>query len=84
MINAFKPSQVVIRTIEGKKPFEGVKATEIVKRVNEALTQLEVKIADRAVEVKGAATLPSGSIKLFTATRAEATWLLENRSTWST
>lgn len=84
VINAFKPSQVVIRTVEGKRPFEGVRATEIVQRVNEALTQLEVKIAGRKVEVKGAASLPSSSVKLFTATRAEATWLLENRSTWST
>lgn len=84
VINAFRPSQVVIRSVEGKKPFEGIKPTEIVLRVNEALAQLEVKLAGRQVEVKGAATLPSGSIKFFTATRAEANWLLENRSTWTT
>lgn len=83
-INAFKPSHVVIRTTEGKKPFDGVKATEIVNRVNEALAQLDVRIADRKLMVKGAASLPSGSIKLFTATKAEANWLLENRSMWST
>lgn len=84
VINAFRPSQVVIRVQEGKKPFENIKAGEIVKRVNEALTQLNVMIGNKKVEVKGAANLPSGSIKLFTSTRAEATWLLENRHTWST
>lgn len=84
VINAFKPSQVIIRVQEGKKPFENVKATEIVKQINGALTQIDVKIGDKRVEVKGAATLPSGSVKLFTATNAEATWLLENRCSWTT
>lgn len=84
VINAFRPSQVIIRNQEGKKPFENLKANEIVQRVNKALTQLEVTIGGKNVEVKGAASLPFGSIKLFTATRAEATWLLENRASWST
>lgn len=84
IVNAFRPSQVIIRSIEGKKPFEGIKPTEIALRVNEALAQLEVKLAGKQIEVKGAALLPSGSIMFFTATRAEATWLLENRSMWTT
>lgn len=84
VINAFRPSQVIIRSLEGKKPFEGIEPTEIVLRVNEALAQLEAKMAGRKIEVKGAASLPSGSIKFFAATRAEATWLLENSSLWTT
>lgn len=84
IINAFRPSQVIIRSLEGTKPFDGIKPTEIVLRVNEALGQLEAKIAGKKIEVKGAASLPSGSVKFFTATRAEANWLLENRSTWTT
>lgn len=84
VINAFRPSQVVIRSMEGKKPFDGIKPTEIVLCVNKALAHLEAKIAGKKIEVKGAASLPSGSIKFFTATRAEATWLLENRSLWTT
>lgn len=84
VINAFRPSQVIIQNAEGKTPFEGVKPAEIVLHVNEALSQLEAKISGRKIEVKGAASLPSGSIKFFTATRAEATWLLENRSSWTT
>lgn len=84
LINAFKPSHVIIRSQEGKRPFENVKANEIVNRINEALAQLDVSIGEKKLEVKGAASLPSGSIKLFTATRAEATWLLENRAMWST
>lgn len=88
IVNAFRPSQVIIRPvkvegIEGKKPFEGLKATEIVQRVNQALDQLEIKIEGRKIEVKGAASLPSGSVKLFTATRTEANWLLEHRTEWS-
>lgn len=76
IINAFRPSQVIIRSLEGTKPFDGIKPTEIVLRVNEALGQLEAKIAGKKIEVKGAASLPSGSVKFFTATRAEANWLL--------
>lgn len=88
VVNAFRPSQVIIRPIktndvDGKKPFEGLKSTEIVKRVNQALAQLKVKVAGRSLEVKGAASLPSGSIKLFTSTRPEADWLLEHRAEWS-
>lgn len=84
VVNAFRPSQVIIRSVEGRKPFEGVKPTEIVARVNEALTQLDAKIAGKNIEVKGATVLPSSSIKFFTSTRAEADWLLENRTSWTT
>lgn len=84
VINAFRPSQVIIRAVEGRKPFDGFKPTDIVRKINNALERLEVKIAGRKLEVKGAASLPSGGIKLFTATRAEADWLLENRIMWST
>lgn len=87
-INAFRPSQVIIRSVktdgtEGPKPFDGMKPTEIVRRVNQALDQLGVKVAGRKLEVKGAASLPSGSVKLFTSTRPEADWLLEHRAEWS-
>lgn len=84
IVNAFWPSQVVIRSAEGKKPFEGLKSTEIVVKVNEALAQLDVKIGGRRLEVKGAASLPLGNVKLFTATKAKAEWLLENQGVWST
>lgn len=84
IINAFRPSQVIIRSSEGKKPFDRIKPTEIVLRVNEALAQLEAKINGKQIEVKGASVLPSGSIKFFAATRAEANWLLENRTMWTT
>lgn len=84
VINAFCPSQVVIRITEGRQPFKDVKPTEIIRQVNSALIQLKVKVADRQLEVKGAAVLPSGAIKLFTSTRNEADWLLEHRTEWST
>lgn len=84
IINVFRPSQVVIRPIEGKQPFKNAKPTEIIQRVNQALTQLEVTVAGRKLEIKGAAILPTGCIKLFTATWVEADWLLEHRTEWST
>lgn len=58
VINEFRPSQVIIRTLEGKKPFANVKATEIVCRVNEALDQLNVMIGGKKSRGKGCCEPP--------------------------
>lgn len=58
VINEFRPSQVTIRTLEGKKPFENVKATEIVCRVKKALTQLKVMIGGKKSGVQGCCEPP--------------------------
>ncbi|KAG0149275.1 hypothetical protein CROQUDRAFT_89362 [Cronartium quercuum f. sp. fusiforme G11] len=70
--------QVVIRSVEGRKPFAGVPPTEIVRRVNLALEKVNAMVLNKRIEVKGAASLPSGCVKFFTATHLEANWLLEH------
>ncbi|KAG0141306.1 hypothetical protein CROQUDRAFT_51916 [Cronartium quercuum f. sp. fusiforme G11] len=84
VINEFKPSQMIIRSNEDRRPFEGASSKEIVDRINRTLRQIDAMSAGKKIEVKGAAILPSGSVKLYTATRSEANWLLENRCQWST
>ncbi|KAG0149264.1 hypothetical protein CROQUDRAFT_653833, partial [Cronartium quercuum f. sp. fusiforme G11] len=83
VINEFKPSQVIIRSNEDRRPFEGASSKEIVDRINQTLRQINVMSAGKKIEVKGVLILPSGSVKLYTATRSEANWLLENRCQWS-
>lgn len=85
VINSFKPSHVIIRKPDDntKTPFKNCTPTEIVDEVTKALKKVEAKIDDNPIEVKAAQLLPSGDVKLYTATRREANWLLNNRHTWS-
>lgn len=85
VVNSFKPSHVIIRKPEDKTktPFRNCAPTEIVEEVTKALRKVNAKIDDTPIEVKAAQLLPSGDIKLYTATRREASWLLNNRHVWS-
>ncbi|KAG0142149.1 hypothetical protein CROQUDRAFT_50668, partial [Cronartium quercuum f. sp. fusiforme G11] len=68
----------VIRSVEGRKSFAGVPPTEIVRRVNLALEKVNAMVVNKRIEVKGAASLPSGCVKFSTATHLEANRLLEH------
>lgn len=85
VINSFKPSQVTIRKPEdaSKTPFKDCTPAEIVEGVSKALKKVDAKLDDQPIGIKAAQLLPSGDIKLYTATRREATWLLNNRHLWS-
>ncbi|KAG0140940.1 hypothetical protein CROQUDRAFT_110788 [Cronartium quercuum f. sp. fusiforme G11] len=76
--------QTALSTYSDQAPFENTPATELVQRVNLALEQLKVTVEGKQLEVKGAASLPSGGIELFTATTLEANWILENWCKWLT
>ncbi|KAG0148874.1 hypothetical protein CROQUDRAFT_40591 [Cronartium quercuum f. sp. fusiforme G11] len=39
--------------------------------------------SEKNIQVKGAARLPGGHVKLFTGSRSAAKWLVENRNGWS-
>lgn len=85
VVNTLKPSHVIIRKPDDKMktPFKDCAPTEIVEGVTKALRKVDAKVDDRPIEVKAAQLLPSGDIKLYTATRREANWLLNNRHVWS-
>lgn len=84
-VNSFKPSQVIIRKPEDKTktPFKDCSPAEIVEGVTRALQKVEAKIENQPIVIKAAQLLPSGDIKLYTSTRREANWLLNNRHAWS-
>lgn len=85
VINSFKPSHVIIRKPDDatKAPFKNCTPAEIVEGVTKALRKIEAKLDDQPINVKAAQLLPSGDIKLYTATRREASWLLNNRHLWT-
>lgn len=84
-INSFKPSHVIIRKPDDatKTPFKDCAPVDIVEGVMKALQKIEAKVEGQPIEVKAAQLLPSGDVKLYTATRREANWLLQNRHMWS-
>lgn len=47
------------------------------------MRKIDAKIDDQSIHIKAAQLLPSGDIKLYTATRRETGWLLDNRHRWS-
>ncbi|KAG0149563.1 hypothetical protein CROQUDRAFT_88894 [Cronartium quercuum f. sp. fusiforme G11] len=78
--NEFKASALVIRRVPDQTPFEGQSAAQIVQNINLALRSIDAKLGDQEVKAIGVAVLkPSGGIKIYTATRAMARWLLENK-----
>lgn len=84
VINSYKPSHVIIRKPDdkAKMPFKGCTSADIVEEVSKALKKIDAKIDDQPIVVKAAQLLPSGNIKLYTPTRREANWLLNQRHLW--
>ncbi|MBW0488301.1 hypothetical protein O181_028016 [Austropuccinia psidii MF-1] len=82
--NKFKKYSIVIRTKFGAtKPFAGKTTQEAYNRVNKALMEVNAKHDNNPIRIKAIIKYPSGDVRLFTRTRAEAKWLLDNRATWT-
>ncbi|EFP81126.1 uncharacterized protein PGTG_07378 [Puccinia graminis f. sp. tritici CRL 75-36-700-3] len=83
-INRFKLGQVVIRKrFDQPKPFEGLTATQICQRIDEALTFAKATVDDEIIKVKAVAQFPNGDVKIFTKDRRAAKWLLDNKHLWT-
>ncbi|KAG0145217.1 hypothetical protein CROQUDRAFT_46102 [Cronartium quercuum f. sp. fusiforme G11] len=85
MVNEFKASALVIHCIPDQTPFEGMAVAQIVQNVNLALETIGAELDGQAIRITAVAVLrPSGDIKMYTATRAQARWLMEQKHKWST
>jgi hypothetical protein len=83
-INRFKLGQVVIRKrFDQPKPFEGLSAVQITKKINEALSFAKAHIEGEPITVKAVAQFPNGDIKVFIKDRKAAKWLLDNKHLWT-
>ncbi|KAG0143900.1 hypothetical protein CROQUDRAFT_676931 [Cronartium quercuum f. sp. fusiforme G11] len=60
-------------------------AAQIVQNVNLALETIGTELDGQAIRITAVAVLrPSGDIKMYTTTRAQARWLMEQKHKWST
>ncbi|KAG0140584.1 hypothetical protein CROQUDRAFT_52996 [Cronartium quercuum f. sp. fusiforme G11] len=85
MVNEFKASALVIRRVPDQTPFEGMAAAQIVQNVNLALEMIGVELDGQAIRITAVAVLrPLGDIKMYTATRTQVRWLMEQKHKWST
>ncbi|MBW0482641.1 hypothetical protein O181_022356 [Austropuccinia psidii MF-1] len=82
--NKFKKYHIVIRTKFGApKPFEKTSPQTACNTINKALMEINANYDNTPIRIRAFSRYPSGDIKLYTRSRAEARWLLENRARWT-
>ncbi|MBW0483868.1 hypothetical protein O181_023583 [Austropuccinia psidii MF-1] len=82
--NRFKKISIVIHTKFGAtNPFKDKTTRELYNKVNKALMEVNAKQDNNPVQIKAIIKYPSGDVQIFTKTKAEARWLLDNRATWT-
>ncbi|MBW0492959.1 hypothetical protein O181_032674 [Austropuccinia psidii MF-1] len=78
LINFLKQGNILIRVKdEGEKTFQNVGAEQIAKKAEEALEKIQASVNGEKITIK------SGDIQFFTKNKAQASWILENRHTWT-
>ncbi|MBW0533219.1 hypothetical protein O181_072934, partial [Austropuccinia psidii MF-1] len=83
-INFLKQGNVLIRVKdEGEKPFQNLGAEQIAKKVEEALEKVQASVNGEKITIKSVIKYKSGDIRFFTKNKAQASWILENRHTWT-
>lgn len=82
-INKFKAATLIIHKSPGSEPFKGMKSSEIVHRVNTALSSINATVQGSQVKIRGASILPSGDVLMNMDNRLMKTWLLDNKHVWT-
>lgn len=70
--NVFKQSPKIIQGVESKKPFANLAPKAIVSCVHSALGKTKAKVDKQPAKVNTGHLLPSGDVKLYSATRPMA------------
>ncbi|MBW0514842.1 hypothetical protein O181_054557 [Austropuccinia psidii MF-1] len=82
--NRFKKYHIVIRSKYGApKPFEKISSQEACNTINKVLMEINATCENTPIRIRAFTCYPSGDIKLYTRSRMEARWLLENRASWT-
>ncbi|KAA1096785.1 hypothetical protein PGT21_028553 [Puccinia graminis f. sp. tritici] len=82
-INEFKKSSLVIRTPPGFVALDSATTTDITTKINKILISIDAKIDSHQIEIDGIARLPSKDLKIYTSSRSNARWLLNNKHKWT-
>lgn len=83
VINKFKAATLIIHKTPGSEPFKGMKSSEIVLRINNALSSIDATVNGTPVKIRGASILPSGDILMNMDNRLMKSWLLDNKHIWT-
>ncbi|MBW0494180.1 hypothetical protein O181_033895 [Austropuccinia psidii MF-1] len=82
--NRFKKYHIVIRLKYGApKPFEKVSSQEACNTINKVLMEINATCKNTPIRIRAFTHYPSGDIRLYTRSRMEARWLIENRASWT-
>ncbi|MBW0567085.1 hypothetical protein O181_106800 [Austropuccinia psidii MF-1] len=65
------------------KPFEKTSPQAPCNTINKALMEINANHDNTLIRIRAFTHYPSGDIKLYTRSRAEACWLLENKARWT-
>ncbi|KAA1085430.1 hypothetical protein PGT21_006952 [Puccinia graminis f. sp. tritici] len=82
-INKFKEASLVIRTPSGFVALDSATATDITTKINKILISVDAKIDSHQIEIDGIVQLPSKDLKIYTSSRSNAQWLLNNKHKWT-
>ncbi|KAH9821807.1 hypothetical protein DFH28DRAFT_883024, partial [Melampsora americana] len=83
LINEYKPSSLVIRRLPDTTPFQNMTPPEITTIINKVLKDIEAKIDDEQILVKGVTRLQSGDLKIYAKSRTVTKWLFEHKHQWT-
>ncbi|MBW0516527.1 hypothetical protein O181_056242 [Austropuccinia psidii MF-1] len=83
-INKFKKYHIIIRSKFGApKPFEKISSQEACNTINKVLMEISPTCEHAPIRIRAFTQYPSRDIKLYTRSKMEACWLLENRASWT-
>lgn len=82
-INKFKAATLIIHKTPGLEPFKGLKNTEIVQCINDALRSVDAKTNGSPVLIRSASILKSGDVLMNMDNRFMKQWLLDHKHVWT-
>ncbi|KAH9809154.1 hypothetical protein DFH28DRAFT_906209 [Melampsora americana] len=83
LINEYKPSSLIIRRLPDTNPFPEMTPPEITSTINNVLKEIDAKLEDEQIQIKGVTRLQSGDLKIYAKSRAATKWLFEHKHKWT-
>lgn len=83
LINKYKPSSLIIRRLPDTNPFPDMTPPEITSTINNVLKEIDAKLENEHIQVKGVTRLQSGDLKIYAKSRAATKWLFEHKHKWT-
>lgn len=82
-VNNFKAATLIIHKTPGTEPFKGLKNSDIVQKINKALSSIKASVNGSQVQIRSASILKSGDVLMHMDNRFIKKWLLEHKHVWT-